>query len=131
MARKKDKINNLLEKQLQKTFFQVLADFRHREDVEEFLGDFMTEGEIQTFSKRMAVCYWLKKGRSYVNIKDNIKVSSATIASVSDMLPRKGVQEALRRIEADEWANIWADKIRRAKMVKSIGNLGGLLNKPS
>ena len=114
---------------LQENFYQVLADFKKPEGVKMFLEDFMTEAEIQTFSKRLAVCYWLKKGRSYTNIKDNIGVSSATIASVAENMPRKGVQEALRRMEAEEWANVWANKIRRARMLKQIFGVKGMLGR--
>lgn len=101
----KDNINYLLA--------QTLADLKSRQEVEVFISDFLTEGERDLFAKRLAVAYWLKKGRSYTNIKDNLKVSSATIASIQGLLSRRGVQNALKKIEAEEWANQWSEKIKR------------------
>jgi len=56
---------------------------------------------------------WLKKGRSYTNIKDNLKVSSATIAVVQGISKTPGMSLALKQMEAEEWANVWAEKIRK------------------
>ena len=63
-------------------------------------------------AKRLAIAYWLKKGRSYQNIKNNLKVSSATIASVQSQMENPGFQLALKKIEADEWASNWSKKIK-------------------
>ena len=62
----------------------------------------------------MAIAYYLKKGRSYANIKENLKVSSATIASVQEITDTKGVQLAIKKVEAEEWANKWSEKISKA-----------------
>lgn len=64
-------------------------------------------------SKRLAVAYWLKKGRSYENIKQNLKVSSATIASVQENFKKGGFQIVLKKLEAEEWANKWSVKIKK------------------
>jgi len=55
----------------------------------------------------------LKKGRSYSNIKQNLKVSSATIATVQSQIHKTGIGLALKKLEAEEWANVWAEKIRK------------------
>ena len=55
----------------------------------------------------------LKKERSYENIKNNLKVSSATIASVQSMVGKPGFQLALKKIEAEEWASKWEEKIKK------------------
>jgi len=90
-----------------------LTDFKDPQEMEIFLQDFLSTSEMETYTKRLAVAYWLKKGRSYTNIKQNLKVSSATIAVVQEMLERPGVKLALKKMEAEEWANIWAGKIRK------------------
>ena len=54
--------------------------------------DFFKDAEIETYAKRFAVAYWLKKGRSYANIKQNLKVSSATIADISNVMKSKGFE---------------------------------------
>ena len=107
------KINSILKSRITTTFAQTLADFKSAKEVEMFLKDFLSDTEVETYSKRLAVAYWLKKGRSYANIKQNLKVSSATIASVQESLNRPGVKLALKKMEAEEWANVWADKIKR------------------
>lgn len=107
------KLNPSLKNQIIKTFIQTLADLKDPKEIEVFLQDFLTEAEIEAFSKRLAVAYWLKKGRSYSNIKQNLRVSSATIASVQSSLDSNGFKLALKKIEAEEWANQWAHKIKK------------------
>lgn len=107
------KINSTLKKSLESLLAQTIVDIKNPEEAETFLNSFMTDSEVETFTKRLAVAYWLKKGRSYNNIKENLKVSSATISTVQSILGKKGVQEALRKIEAEEWANQWSEKIKK------------------
>jgi uncharacterized protein YerC len=83
------------------------------DEAETFLKDFFNDAELETFTKRLAIAYWLKKGRSYTNIMQNLKVSSATIASVQEFLEKPGFKLALKKMEAEEWANIWAEKIKK------------------
>lgn len=116
MRTSNSKINQTLKKQMTKSFNQVLLDMKKHEEIEDFLKDFLTETEYEAFVKRLAVAYWLKKGRSYQNIKDNLKVSSATIATVQSMLSTKGFSLALKKMEAEEWANQWAEKIGKLKV---------------
>src|SRR3990172_6270661 len=105
------KFSPSLKNQLGKTLYQMVADLKDENEVETFLTDFFNESELETFVKRLAVAYWLKKGRSYSNIKDNLKVSSATIASIHESLKKPGVTLAIKKLEADEWANVWSEKI--------------------
>lgn len=107
------KINPTLKKQIEGIFIQSVADMRDFNETKKFLQDFLTDSEIDAFSKRIAIAYWLKNGRSYRNIKENIKVSSATIASVQSDMQKPGFQLALKKIEAEEWANQWAEKIKK------------------
>lgn len=107
------KINLTLKKQIIKTFFQTISDLKNPEEVETFLQDFFNDSELETYAKRLAVSYWLKKGRSYENIKTNLKVSSATIASIQEQLKSKGFELALKKMEAEEWANQWSEKIKK------------------
>lgn len=107
------KLNPSLKRQIVKTLAQTLADFKNLKEVHTFLKDFFTDAEIETFAKRLAVAYWLKKGRSYSNIKENLKVSSATIAEVSSRMESPGFELAIQKIEAEEWANVWAEKIKK------------------
>ncbi|OGM29309.1 hypothetical protein A2801_02180 [Candidatus Woesebacteria bacterium RIFCSPHIGHO2_01_FULL_41_10] len=112
MRTSRKQINKILQKQIRHTLVQALADMKSPEEIETFVNGFFTEAEIETFSKRLAIAYWLKKGRSYTNIKENLKVSSATIASVQEQIEKEGLQLAIKKMEADEWANVWTERIK-------------------
>lgn len=107
------KLNDSLKRTIAKTFAQVLGDIKGTEEMDKFLSDFLTKSEYEILAKRLAVAYWLKKGRSYENIKQNLMVSSATVASVQGELSKTGFQKALKILEAEEWANQWSEKIKR------------------
>jgi uncharacterized protein YerC len=107
------KINPILKNRIARTFAQTLSDLNDPDRVEIFLKDFFNDSELETFAKRLAVAYWLKKGRSYSNIKENLKVSSATIATVQSLLKTKGFKLAVKLMEAEEWANVWEKRIKK------------------
>ena len=107
------KLNPSFKSQLVKTFAQTLVDLEKLNDAETFIKDFFNDAELETFAKRLAITYWLKKGRSYTNIMQNLKVSSATIASAQELMEKPGFKLALKKMEAEEWANVWAQKIRK------------------
>jgi len=107
------KLNPSLKRQLKKTFALAIADFKNMEEANVFLNDFLNDSELETYTKRFAIAYWLKKGRSYTNIRDNLKVSSATIADVSQMMKSPGFKLALQKAEAEEWADQWVEKIKK------------------
>ena len=113
MRTSSNKLNETLKNQVKKTLAQVLTDLKNPDEAYQFLSDFFTEAEFESFAKRLAVAYWLKNGRSYVNIKNNLKVSSATIADISNTMRTKGFDLALKKLEAEEWAAQWAEKIKK------------------
>jgi uncharacterized protein YerC len=109
----KDKLNPNLEKEISRLFYQVVADLKKTEEVGLFLEDILSPAEKTAITKRLAIAYWLANRRSYENIRRNLKVSSATIATIDRLRKRgKGIQLALKMIEADKWATKWAERIR-------------------
>lgn len=106
-------LNPSLKKEIENTLIQTVVDLRDLKETRTFLQDFFNQSEYEAFAKRLAIAYWLKKGRSYNNIKENLKVSSATIASVQSMMGKPGFKLALKKMEAEEWANQWAEKIKK------------------
>jgi len=52
-----------LQKEITKTFFQTLEDIKTKQNFEIFFSDFLTSKELEIFSKRLAIAYWLSKGR--------------------------------------------------------------------
>ena len=108
-----NKLNSSLKNQLIKTLAQTLIDFKDPQEMHKFLMDFFNENELETFAKRLSIAYWLRKGRSYENIKTNLKVSSATVAVVEKLSKKPGFASGVKKMEAEEWANVWAEKIRK------------------
>lgn len=107
------KLNPQVQKQIDRVFYQTLADLKRIEDMKIFVRDFLTQTEQSVLTKRLAVAMYLEKGRSYDQIKQALKVSSATIAHVDKMMNHKseGFVLALRRIQADEWAGKISKKV--------------------
>lgn len=108
-----NKISQYLRKQIVATFVQTLCDFQTPEETNQFVNDFFTEKELDIFSRRLAVAYWLKKGRNHKNIKDNLSVSSTTISEVASLAKKRGFKLAIKKMEAEEWSNVWAKRIKR------------------
>lgn len=104
-------LNKNIEKQLSEMFYGILAELSTPEEVKTVLKDVLTEGERTAILKRLGIAVYLDKGRNYEDIKNNIKVSSATISSVASNVGNPGWQEAIRRIKAEEWATEWTNKI--------------------
>ncbi len=112
MQTSKQKINPILEKQLSRTFFQLVSDLQTTTDAEQVLKVVLTPSELEAISKRLAIAYFLTKGRNYDNIKQNLKVSSATVASIQDQIKNPGWKMAIHKITADEWATLWEQRIK-------------------
>ena len=105
------KLNKNIEKQIFSILYQLMADLKSPQQVETLLSDVLSGAERLAVAKRIAIATFLEKGRSYENIKETLKVSSATIASVQESMGNPGFQLALQRIKAEEWADEWSEKI--------------------
>ena len=108
----KQKINPQLETQILQMWYQLIVDIKTAEEAREIMSSLLSETELTAVTKRLAVGYWLTNGRSYENIKDNIKVSSATIAVMQQELKKPGWKMALLKVKAEEWATKWEGKIK-------------------
>ncbi len=111
-------MNPLIKKQIEEMFYQILADIKTTEEAQSFVRDLLNETERSAITKRLAIAVYLVKGRNYGNIRDTLKVSSATIAGVAEMMGNPGIQGAVRKIKANQWAEDWSSKISSA--VKKI-----------
>src|SRR5258708_33624389 len=89
---------------LEKNFATVVADLKNVIEVQVFLRDFLTETERAIFIKRLGIAVLLHAGKSYDEIQKTLGVSSATVSTVMDMVAKKGVQLALKKIADDQWA---------------------------
>lgn len=115
MASKRvSKMSKSIETQVYKILYQVVADMKREEEVELLLKSLLTESELSAVAKRLAIAVFLDKGQSYERIRDILGVSSATIASVAEGVGQVGMQRAIERVKAEEWADMWSIKISRA-----------------
>lgn len=105
------KINKTLENNLEKMLFGVLAEIDYEDGIKIVMKNLLTDGERAAVVKRLGIALYLDKNRSYEDIKNNIMVSSATIASVAENLGESGWQEIIRRIKVEEWSEKWSSKI--------------------
>lgn len=114
-------MNKNIQSQVMKIFYQVLADAKTETDMELILNSLLTEKESLTIAKRLAIAVFLDKGQSYEHIHDTLQASSATIAAVAESMNKKGMQMALNRVKAEEWADVWSIRISRAleKLMKN------------
>ncbi len=112
------KLNKTIEKQIFYILYQLMADTKSVQEAETLITDLLSETEKLALAKRLAIATFLEKGRSYENIRETLKVSSATIASVQEMMGNPGFQLALHKVKAEEWADEWGDKIMG--MFKSV-----------
>jgi uncharacterized protein YerC len=106
-------LNSSLNKQIRNSFFQLISDIKNPDEAKTILSGLLTETEIEIFSKRLAIGYYLKSKRNYENVSNNLKVSSTTIARVSEMMKNNGFELALKKIGADDWAEKWSRRIKK------------------
>lgn len=105
------KLNKTLENQIKQMLIEVLCEVDSAKVMSEVLNDLLTETERVAMMKRLGIAIYLDKGRNYEDVKNNLKVSSATIATVAENMGNPGITEVIKRIKAEEWANDWTEKI--------------------
>ena len=109
----KQGISKPVEKKIFRSLYQVLADINNPQAMERFFADVLSQTERTVLAKRLAIAWYLNRNKSYDVIKGDLRVSSATIATVQGWLEQgnQGLTTALKAIEAEEWAGELADKI--------------------
>lgn len=115
----KKRVNAQLAKQISAMWYQLIADVKTVDEAEKVMDALLSETEMTAITKRLAVGYWLAKKRSYENIKENIKVSSATIAAIGQEVKKPGWKLALQKVMAEEWATKMENKIKGLLKLRS------------
>ena len=92
--------------------FQLIADLKNLSEAKSFLTDFLADSELKTLANRLAIIRLLDQGKSYVEIKKELKVSSATIASTASLLEKQGIKQGLKKLNLEEKAE---------KLLKRLG----------
>lgn len=106
-------MNTTLKKQITKSFTQTVQDLKEINEIELFLKDLMGEAEFEKYVKKLAIAYWIKKGRDNKNIINNLDVTQKEINEAKKIITTPGIKLALKYLEAEEWANVWAEKIKK------------------
>ena len=108
----KRRLNPRIKQQIKNILYQVIADIDDPEEAKEFLEEALSKVELEMLAKRLAIAHYLDRGRSYENIKNNLAISSATVATIAEKIEKgQGFKIALKKIQAEEWAEKWAKRI--------------------
>ena len=109
----KKRLNQNLKNQIYKLLYQVITDIQNPNEAQVLLESFLSKNELEVIARKLGIAYFLDKGKSYANIKDNLAVSSTTVAAVAkNMQNKKGFKIALGKIRAEEWSDKWSKKIK-------------------
>jgi len=91
----------------------MIDDLGSPKEIEIFLKDFFDDEELTKYVKRLAIAYWLKKGRDKENIQRNLQATPKEISEARKSLKKEGINLALKKIEAEEWADVWVKRIKK------------------
>lgn len=106
------KLNRNLRNQFFNSLCQVFADIRNPEEIRLLLEDLLPEDVLEMLIKKFGAAYYLQKGRTYIQTKNNLALSTATVAAVAKQMQEgKGLKIALKKASAEEWAQKWAERI--------------------
>lgn len=95
-------------------FFRLLADLDNYKLVDAFLTAFLTESEVKTLAKRLEILQMLHAGHSYQEIQDELKVSSATVSSVSSYQDLPVTRVILAKMGMIPWHQRVLDRLKTA-----------------
>ncbi|KKR71069.1 MAG: hypothetical protein UU12_C0009G0013 [Candidatus Woesebacteria bacterium GW2011_GWA2_40_7b] len=112
-----DKISNFL--------FETIANIKTKNDVSEFLKDFLSPTELVMLAKRLAIGVLVSsKKYEYKQISRILRVSTTTVGSVSGLYKSDGYyKKIVDRISANETSK--KSLIQIAEIVASIADIGG------
>lgn len=79
-----------VEERIFEIFSKTVADLRDRNEIEEFLCDFLSPVEKIMLAKRLSIAVLLSRGYGYNDIRKVLRVSPPTIAQVAISLKYAG-----------------------------------------
>lgn len=71
---------------LKEKLYQIIVALDDEKTVEDFLKDLCTNKEIEQMAQRIKAAELIKEGKTYTQIQEELDISSATIARVSQAL---------------------------------------------
>ncbi|MDO8600562.1 MAG: Trp family transcriptional regulator [bacterium] len=93
----------------------VSLRFKNSAELSSFFDDLLTQTEKIMLGKRFLIGLFLERGYSYASIRNILKVSDATIGTISAQLHRqgKGFRLAFERIGHQEKVNVLLKNIEK------------------
>jgi len=76
-------LNKRVEERVNELFHQTISYLNSKEDIEDFLDDFLSPVEKIMLAKRISIALLLAKGYTYNIICELLKVTPPTVASVN------------------------------------------------
>lgn len=115
----KVKYHNLSEFEKKKylgEFYSMVASLRNRDEVKKFFKDLLTLSEVVMISRRIQVAKLLLEGKSYEEIRKDLKVGFANICQVEKWLYNGfgGYKEVISRYNKKGSGNLKTDKFSAA-----------------
>jgi len=92
-------------------FSELLADLHDPDDVAAFFQQFLSESEVQAITKRLEIVRLLSQNASYHDIQEELKVSSATVASAAAFLETDIAKKIMYHVSIARWADKWSQKL--------------------
>ena len=86
------------------TLYKAFSILKTEDEVESFLFDLCTPGELSAMAQRLRVAKMLTEKAAYNEIERETSASSATISRVSNYLNKKGAngyKTVLERLDSD------------------------------
>lgn len=72
--------------ELKTRLYEIIAQIDTVDGVDEFLKDLCTNKEIEQMAQRIKAVELIREGKTYTQIQEELDISSATIARVSQAL---------------------------------------------
>ena len=72
--------------ELKAKLFEIFTQLNTVEEVEDFLKDLCTNKEVEQMAQRIKAAELIAEGKTYTQVAEEIDISSATIARVSQAL---------------------------------------------
>jgi uncharacterized protein YerC len=119
-------VHKKVEKRMFEIFERTISQLRSSEEIKDFLQDFLSPVEKIMLAKRLSIAVLLAKGYRYPSIKQILRVTPSTIATVSLSLKYsgRGYKKAVSNILRDEKIDDFWEKIEDmlAKIPPSKGS---------
>lgn len=83
-----------------KYLYKAIISITNEEDCVAFLDDLLSQHELDSLASRVYSAKLLKEGKTYLDVIDIVKISSATLARISKCVKNgKGYNTVLPKIE--------------------------------